>query len=72
MQTIKCIIVGDGGGGYESDYHGNYNAKTTFLIAYTTNKFPSEYVPTVSTIVFNNADIFRVGRGSRGILLYIL
>lgn len=56
MQTIKCVVVGDGAVGkvrppnYTSIYviGAHTSTQTCLLISYTTNKFPSEYVPTVS------------------------
>lgn len=58
MQTIKCVVVGDGAVGKVCPRTRSHplvpvanqlsrGDKTCLLISYTTNKFPSEYVPTV-------------------------
>ncbi|KAJ3518735.1 hypothetical protein NM688_g9397 [Phlebia brevispora] len=53
MQTIKCVVVGDGAVGKVRPSRQSSRVRlftppqTCLLISYTTNKFPSEYVPTV-------------------------
>ena len=47
MQTIKAVVVGDGCAAYRDGKSGG-NLKTAFIISYVTNKYPQEYVPTVS------------------------
>jgi len=64
MQTIKCVVVGDGAVGKVRRLPIAQMAswltplsQTCLLISYTTNKFPSEYVPTVRSFCSMGVDL---------------
>ncbi len=61
MQSLKCVVVGDGAVGKNYIFTiGSYvferrcSGKTSMLITYTKNEFPHEYVPTVFDNYFDN------------------
>ena len=49
MQSIKCVVVGDGAVGNEpsNSWLTFSTGKTCLLIVYTQQAFPNEYIPTV-------------------------
>lgn len=46
MPTVKCVLVGD-----------QMVGKTPLLTTYVTNKFPEEWVPTVSLLILNLTNV---------------
>ena len=67
MQTIKCIVVGDGNGWGGT---GGGVGKTSLLISYTTKTFPGEYVG--SFVVSNDVDLVTVMIGGEPYTLRLL